>query len=1074
MSKLWEHLSCKGSTRKWLQVLLSLSLLAGNLAFSAPFHTPVSYAQEALSAPAGISAPRQTQTGDNPQTADAPEGASNLGDMIWHDLNGDGFQDAGEPGIPGVLVRVWLDDGDNSFDPLLDGGGDPIFATTETSASTPGFYNVQITFNGPVYWVEIPSAMFDPGQPLAGYVLTSQSVIYPNPALVIETASIKNRTDFDFGFARPGIDLVKTAGNAPDGSPLSLTGPTNVTFTYRFTNNGETALGDVVIVDDNGTPANPNDDFTVCTSPGPYGAGTSDTCTAQRPISGNYTNTATVRAKPVDSFNLYLSDKDVVDTDDAQIVLNLPTATPTRTPVPPTYTPTATLTPTPVPPTSTPTATRTPTFTPTNTPTPTHTPTATATKTPVSTATPTATPTHTPTNTPVTPGAPTATPTATATHTATPTDTSTATPTSTPTITNTPTPGLPSLAVDKYLVQGLGDLAGVVALGQEIVFTIRITNTGATALSVVPLQDVYDPAYLTFVKANPAPNSVTEGNLQWFNLVGNNTLAPGSVLSVDVTFITKAATDNLPNNQTINEVTVANVQDQFGQQPPLQTDAEPVRIARSAVTVEKTVLAPSPADIGVGADIVFGIRVANVGEVTLVHIPVYDLYEANILQYLGTNISSPQVTVDGADGELFWADIATDLGSLAPGQVIQFTVTFRMIAPQITTNLVIVDNVVDANNDTVPPAEGAGSVEVIPAAASVYRLYAPSINNQLGVTSVATPTPTPTSTPAPIVDSEELPCSLPGCSVSGLLHPKGIAVHTGLNRLYISSRDTNQLIVLNARTLAPIISVETGAEPWDVVINQNTNRAYVSNYASGDVWVYDATSLALLTQIHTGGNPAVMDILPALDTVAVAVRGSNGVAMIQGLTLQEMAGSGGVGPYGVAADPVSQDFVIINRDAGVGRVLSRQNNSWQAKSSDIEMGANGDRVVPFEAEFNPATRKLYVIYMKANGLWYVDIFQKNSSTALTKLTSVRVGSSGSDRSGDVGGTGLAINPATGNLFVTNTFDNTISVISGQTDQVVATIPTGDDPYEVAVNPVTNQVFVTLRRPNRIHKFADGY
>ena len=32
----------------------------------------------------------------------------------------------------------------------------------------------------------------------------------------------------------------------------------------------------------------------------------------------------------------------------------------------------------------------------------------------------------------------------------------------------------------------------------------------------------------------------------------------------------------------------------------------------------------------------------------------------------------------------------------------------------------------------------------------------------------------------------------------------------------------------------------------------------------------------------------------------------------------------------------------------------------------------------------------------------------------------------------------------------------------------------EDPYEVAINPITNQVFVTLRRPNHIHKFADGY
>ena len=280
MSKLWEKLSCLGCIRKWLRVILFLSLLAGNLTYFAPFQIAVLQART-VGTPAEINAPSQ------PRTGDAPQGVSSLGDMIWHDLNGDGFQDAGEPGIPGVTVNVWMDNGDTIFDPETGGGGDPIFATRVTSTTIPGFYTLQIVFGGPVYWVEIPSAMFDPGQPLAGYVPTSQSTIYPNPALVIEQSNIKSHTDFDFGFARPSIDLVMTAGDAPDGSPLSITGSTNVTFTYGFVNDGETALGDVVIVDDNGTPANLSDDFTVCTLPGPYELGDSDTCTAQRSISGN-------------------------------------------------------------------------------------------------------------------------------------------------------------------------------------------------------------------------------------------------------------------------------------------------------------------------------------------------------------------------------------------------------------------------------------------------------------------------------------------------------------------------------------------------------------------------------------------------------------------------------------------------------------------------------------------------------------------------------------------------------------------------------------------------------------------
>ena len=35
-----------------------------------------------------------------------------IGDFVWHDLNGDGVQGAGEPGIPGVQVNLYKGNGD--------------------------------------------------------------------------------------------------------------------------------------------------------------------------------------------------------------------------------------------------------------------------------------------------------------------------------------------------------------------------------------------------------------------------------------------------------------------------------------------------------------------------------------------------------------------------------------------------------------------------------------------------------------------------------------------------------------------------------------------------------------------------------------------------------------------------------------------------------------------------------------------------------------------------------------------------------------------------------------------------
>ncbi|MCH9670195.1 MAG: carboxypeptidase regulatory-like domain-containing protein [Gammaproteobacteria bacterium] len=87
----------------------------------------------------GMTAPTTLASGDNDPTLDAgiylP---ASLGDFVWLDANGDGIQDAGEAGVPGVTVN------------LKDAGGNVIATTTTAgdgsygfSGLTPGTYSVQ-------------------------------------------------------------------------------------------------------------------------------------------------------------------------------------------------------------------------------------------------------------------------------------------------------------------------------------------------------------------------------------------------------------------------------------------------------------------------------------------------------------------------------------------------------------------------------------------------------------------------------------------------------------------------------------------------------------------------------------------------------------------------------------------------------------------------------------------------------------------------------------------------------------------------------------------------------------------
>jgi len=134
---------------------------------------------------------------------------------------------------------------------------------------------------------------------------------------------------------------------------------------------------------------------------------------------------------------------------------------------------------------------------------------------------------------------------------------------------------------------------------------------------------------------------------------------------------------------------------------------------------------------------------------------------------------------------------------------------------------------------------------------------------------------------------------------------------------------------------------------------------------------------------------------------------------------------------------------------------------------------NTQRTQPFEVAYNPNNNRIYITYMMPNGKWYVDVIEKHTMTDLRTVATIRVGDSGSDRSGDVGGTGLVINPDTNNLFVADTAAGTVTVI-GPANTAVATLVVGLDPYEIAVNRTTQTLYVTLRAGNRLAKFADGF
>ena len=189
----------------------------------------------------------------------------------------------------------------------------------------PGWYDYAATGNTE-YWVEIASSNFNPGGALENYVYTgdlaSQSYSGPEPRRVTLIGVIVDWNDADFGYALAGIELTKVANDTPDGGTTIIQTGETVTYTYRFTNTGETHLSTVVITDDNGTLGVPGDDFQPCTTfAGPYAPSSGGQCQWITTVSANRTNIATVVGNPVNSSGVDLPGNDATDSDDAVVTL---------------------------------------------------------------------------------------------------------------------------------------------------------------------------------------------------------------------------------------------------------------------------------------------------------------------------------------------------------------------------------------------------------------------------------------------------------------------------------------------------------------------------------------------------------------------------------------------------------------------------------------------------------------------------------------------------------------------------------------------------------------------------------
>ena len=311
------------------------------------------------------------------------------------------------------------------------------------------------------------------------------------------------------------------------------------------------------------------------------------------------------------------------------------------------------------------------------------------------------------------------------------------------------------------------------------------------------------------------------------------------------------------------------------------------------------------------------------------------------------------------------------------------------------------------------------------------------------------PTPTPTRQP------------------DVMRHPKDVDVNPRTHRVYVTSRDNDSLYAIDGQTMAQLGQVPVGAEPFGVAVNFNTNKVYVACFASGEVYVVDGASLAVLDHFPVGSEPTYVAVNPDTNRIYVALHGLNGVAVIDGATdtVIDHVGSGGAGTFGIAVNRHLNRIYVSNRDVNsIGTIDGATNNLISSQTVHLDPPGS----VPYMLDYNESTYKLYVAYGPHNIPNKVWVYMATAS-GLTPLKSIDVGHGGSH-----GGGGIVANPSRNHIFVTNSAENSISVIDGVTDTVASTIyhPAVylQDPFGIAVDHTLNMVYVVNRTGNNVVRF----
>ncbi|MDE1764726.1 MAG: YncE family protein [Thaumarchaeota archaeon] len=247
-------------------------------------------------------------------------------------------------------------------------------------------------------------------------------------------------------------------------------------------------------------------------------------------------------------------------------------------------------------------------------------------------------------------------------------------------------------------------------------------------------------------------------------------------------------------------------------------------------------------------------------------------------------------------------------------------------------------------------------------------------------------------------------------------------------------------------------------------VNPDTDRIYVSNEMGRTVSVIDGSTNEKIADVQLDMMPTKLAINPDTNRIYVTehllvnnIEVNSTVAVIDGNTSTKIADIPVDGNPLVAVNPETNRIYIIDRHFGPN---IEENNVEQNGTLSVIDGSTNTKIASmpigtgfFGMAVNPDTNRIYVLHRHFDRIdhgWHngkVSVIDGNTDT---KIADIPVGATPME---------IAVNPVTNRVYVTNYQEGTVSVIDGTDNKIADTITLKPGVEGIAVNPVTNRIYV---------------